>query len=342
MARWPSAAAGVLPFACDRFERLAETVDAPRPSCACVRALSVVVLMWLLVGCQVGQPPTAPEASPIPVDELIAYGAQHADQFGGLYIDNNAGGVVVMLFTAALERHQQAVAALAPAGVRVQIRVCRFTEAELTALMDELVADAELSGQLEEIGIGLDTINNVVILEAKSNDAGLKERLEARFGGMLKANIHPIPGPWQNRPDGDGWRLLSAGTVLGSPNAYMVRVASTDAEWLALWAELATGTEMPEVDFDSEIVAAFGEGISRSCPELRLDDVVINTTLGLVHSVTSDPLAHLGCNFDLAGAALFVVALSRSALPDSPFTVRLRQELICGSCHEEELTVDLR
>lgn len=306
-----------------------------------MRALSVVALMWLLLGCQAGQPPAAPEASSTPVAELAAYGARHADQFGGLYIDNNAGGVVVMLFTAGLERHQQAVAALAPAGLRVQVRACRFTEDELTALMDELRADAELRGQSESIVLALDTINNVVVLEAMSNDAGLKLRLEARFGGRLVANMHPLPGPWQNRPDGEGWRLLSAGTMSGSM-AYTVRVASTDAEWLALWTELAIGTEMPEVDFNTEIVAAFGEGISNSCPELRLDDVVINTTLGLVYSVTSDPLAHLSCNFDLAGAALFVVALARSALPDSPFTVRLRQELICGRCHEEELTVDLR
>ena len=36
---------------------------------------------------------------------LAAYGAEHPDTFGGLYIDQASGGDVVLLFTTEVERH---------------------------------------------------------------------------------------------------------------------------------------------------------------------------------------------------------------------------------------------
>jgi hypothetical protein len=46
---------------------------------------------------------------------------------------------------------------------------------------------------------------------------------------------------------------------------------------------------------------------------------------------------------DLSGAAVFAVALSRSRLPASPFTVQLRREPICRSCVDtpDSVIVDL-
>jgi hypothetical protein len=77
-------------------------------------------------------------------------------------------------------------------------------------------------------------------------------------------------------------------------------------------------------DLDSEVIVSFGHGLSQSCPELRLDDVVIQD--GVVFSVTSDPLSPRGCNDDLSAAAVFVVAIDRAALPANGFTLQLSRD----------------
>jgi len=75
-----------------------------------------------------------------------------------------------------------------------------------------------------------------------------------------------------------------------------------------------------------------------------LDNVAIDQGERVVYSVTSDPLAPRDCTADLAGAAFFVIAAERPALPESPFMVRLNERFICagqGCGHVEEVTVDL-
>lgn len=153
-----------------------------------------------------------------------------------------------------------------------------------------------------------------------------------------------ITGPWGNRASGDGWRLLASGTAGALGRAYQVQAATTEEEWLILWRTFDTTNPPPPIDWTAEIVASFAEGISGTCPERRLDDVVIDHVERLVYSVTSDPLAPRMCTADLRGVTYFVIALARPSLPDSPFTLRLREHLICPdrSCgHTEELTVNL-
>ena len=79
----------------------------------------LAILCLLLAGCGLGPgasatsgPTDAAPATPPPVrigpdgpeppdtDGLHAYGAEHADQFGGMYIDPPGGQHAVMLFTA--------------------------------------------------------------------------------------------------------------------------------------------------------------------------------------------------------------------------------------------------
>lgn len=273
------------------------------------------------------------------LDGLIAYGAENADTFGGLYIDQAAGGVVVLLFTDDLERHANAVAGLAPPGLRVQLKSARYSEAELVEIVEGIDFGALRAEGYEVNSAGVDTIANVVRIEAKSNLPNARARLEERFGGKVVADIYPLPGPWQNREAGDGWRLLAAGRTDG--HAYTVRVATDESSWAALWDELALDDEPPAVDFASELVALFGHGIGSSCPEVRLDDVVLDTGASVVYSVTSDPLAPRACTADLVGAAVFVVALSRDAVPASPFVVQLRDRVLdCEEC-AERVEVDL-
>lgn len=293
---------------------------------------------------KLGIPLTPDEASELeqifaedPRSRLTAYGAREHEQFGGLWV-NDPPWDVVMLFTADLDRHREAVAALAP-DMRVDIRPARFSEVELRRLQHELVDELASIDGVELLSLALDTKNNVLTLEAKSNDSSLEQRLEEHHGGRLVANIHPLPGGWGNAEGGDGWRLLADGRTGRGDEAYRVRAATNATDWQEMWKALDPVSPAPEVDFEREVVVSFGHGIGSSCPELRLDDVVIDLQAALVYSVTSDPLEPRACTADLVGAVFFVVALSRDALPVDSFTLRLQRDNIGDA--ETEMEVDL-
>ena len=273
-------------------------------------------------------------------EQLNAYGAAHPDQFGGLYIDQAAGGVFVMLFTTDHERHADALASLVPVGVRVEIRPARYSEAELMSVLEGLDFNALRTQGYEMNSAGIDTINNVVRLEAKSNMPNAKALLEARFDGRLVADIYPLPGPWRNVEAGDGWRLLGAG-IAGAELAYTVHAALDAPEWAELRQRLGAEVETEEPDLKSEVVLVFGHGIGSSCREVRLDDVVVDDARTTIYSMTSDPLAPRSCTADLAGAAVFVVAVERESVPADRFTVQLAAELITGDGTGERIEVHL-
>jgi hypothetical protein len=253
------------------------------------------------------------------INQLIAYGEQHADSFGGLYIDPPGGATVTMLFTRDLDAHGEAVAAILP-GTRV--REVRYTERQLRALQDAFDWDALQAEGVQPMSSGVDVIANQVRVEMKSDDPTLELRLEAVHGGMLDAIVYPIPGPWSNATEGDGWRLLAAGRGSGQ-EAYIVRAATTEAGWDELWDTLDLGGDQPIADMDAEVVVSFAHGLGSSCPEIRLDGVDIGR---VVYSRTSDPLSPRGCHDDLVAAGIFVVAIDRGALPEDGFTLRLKRD----------------
>jgi hypothetical protein len=269
------------------------------------------------------------------VEGLVAYGNRNRETFSGLYIDPPGGNSVVMLFTRDLEIHERAVNEILP-GTRV--RQVRYTEAELRALQEELSRSLFGREGIELLSVSVDTIGNQVQVTLKSDDPTLELRLEATHGGMLDASVFPFPGPWANVQSGDGWRLLATGDERGE--AYMVRAARTVSEWEELWEAIGIDGERPAVDLDHEVVVSFGHGLSRSCPELRLDDVVFAG--GVVYSVTSDPLAPRGCDADLSAAAVFVTALDRDALPNDGFTLLLeRDSEPCVGCGDSIEVLDV-
>lgn len=267
--------------------------------------------------------PDEPMPEPGSVEDLQAYGADHPDEFGGLYIDPPGGTSVVMLFTGNLERHQAAVAAIMP-GTRV--RQVAHTEAALTALMESLHFEALEAEGIEMLSAAVDISGNRVTLDVKANDPTLELRLEVTHGGMLDVTVFPFPGEWANVPEGEGWRLLAAGEA--GRDAYVVRAATDAAAWAEMWSAIGLEGGAPVVDFTEEVVVSFGHGISSSCREVRLDGVGIED--GVVFSATSDPLLPRNCTLDLAGAAVFVVAIERSALPADGFTLRLAREDMAG------------
>lgn len=260
-------------------------------------------------------------------DELMAYGAEHANEFAGLYIDPPGSGRFVMLFTANLQAHTAAIRAIDP---NVRVREARFTEAELIEILDSAIpALSEVPG-VEVVGGGVDTIGNRVTIDVKSDDPTLEVRVELQYGGRVDLTVHPVPGAWTNAESGPGWRLLATGRT-GHAEAYNVRAATDPATYAELWTTLALGGVAPEVDFGSEVVVSFPHGIGSGCPELRLDGVHVGD--GVVFSLTSDPLEPRACTADLAGAAVFVVAVERAALPADGFTLQLREDSEpCADC----------
>lgn len=301
-----------------------------------IRAALMSVLAAAMVGCARTPPgasappetepsvsirmgPDGPELPEDAVADLNAYGAEHVDEFGGLYVDDQSQASFVMLFTDHLEEHAAALAEIWP---RVTVHGVRFSEAELRALQDSLARELFGADGIELLSVGVDIIGNTVQVALKSDDPTLEEQLEAAHPGMLDASVFPMPGPWANVESGDGWRLLAVADERSE--AYTVRAAGNATEWDAMWAAIGLDSDQPEVDFDAEIVVSFGHGLSKSCPELRLDGVRIAD--GVVYSVTSDPIAPRGCDADLSAAAVFVVAIDREALPADRFTVQLTRE----------------
>ena len=281
--------------------------------------------------------PDGPELPEEAVADLQAYGAEHADEFGGLYVDDQGQGSFVMLFTDNLDEHAAALAEIWP---RVTVRGARFTEAALIELLESPGIRGIGGDGVEFLSAGLDTMNNRVTLDLKSNDPTLELRLELEFGGMVEVSVYPIPGPWENVADGEGWRLLAAGEA-GPEEAYTVRAATDEAAWLDMWAAIGLAGEPPTVEFENEVAVSFGHGIGSSCPEMRLDGVDVGG--GVVFSRASDPLAPRSCTADLRGAATFVVALQRDALPEDGFTLQLSETSVtCPDCgFTEQIEVPL-
>jgi hypothetical protein len=227
---------------------------------------------------------------------------------------------------------------LAEIWPRVTVRGARFSEAALTDLLESLDVEGMAGEGIDFVSAGLDTMNNRVTLDVKSDDRSLEARLEEQYAGMVDVTVFPVPGAWSNAATGDSWRLVAAGQGSGA-EAYTVRAATHTAEWTEMWAAIGLEGAAPAVAFDDEVVVSFGHGIGSSCPELRLDAVEVDGDR--VFSRTSDPLSPRACTADLVGAAVFVVAIERGALPDDGFTLQLGPELVTGGGFTEVIDVPL-
>ena len=104
---------------------------------------------------------------PDEVAALHAYGAEHADEFAGLYVEDRSRGSFVMLFTDHLDEHAAALAEIWP---RVTVRGARYREAALTEVLESLDLQAMAGSGIEPLSAGLDTINNRVTLALREVD----------------------------------------------------------------------------------------------------------------------------------------------------------------------------
>jgi len=138
-----------------------------------------------------------------------AYAAEHPAAFGGLWIDQEHRGVVTVVFTKDAELHAAELATrLAGVGV-VNVRSARYSESELRALQDRIVADEAwfktIPAQLQ--GVGVDVTKNAVEIDISTANARIKELIVARFG--IPADAILVIS------DGTGIALEPWGTIRG-------------------------------------------------------------------------------------------------------------------------------
>jgi hypothetical protein len=324
--------------------------------------LAIAVLMALAVAGCAARPGAQPSRSPTPSTSALpsipggpsdepaqvvqGYGDAHADEYAGVYFDNENGGRLVARFTGHLADHQHALDALLGAPGRVVLLPAGFTQATLQGIANSVMGNHQ---KLADQGIvllsaGVDVIHNNLELEAKSDDPRAESILKA-YGppGTVVVHLYPADKPWTQPTEGPGWRLLG---VFDTDLSYTVAIAVDRAELKTQWERYGLPNDPPAWEPSREVVIILSDGIGSSCPELRLDGVVMDADARLVHGEFSDPYAPRACTADLVGAKTFVVAVARDRLPSSPFTLRLLAEPIgcepdCGM-GASTLQVDLR
>jgi hypothetical protein len=341
----------------DRWRRLSGRRELMRRSMVPV----AVLMAWAVVACAapLGADPSRSPLSTTsalptnpdgPSDELgqvaQAYGQRHPDEFAGVYYDQQHGGRLVARFTGHLDVHQHALDDLLGSPGRVVVLSAVFTEATLQRIVDAVGGSyPQLAAQgIDLMTAGVDVIHNRVEVEAKTDNPEAERILQA-YGppGVIVVHLYPADKPWSQPTEGPGWRLLGA---FDTHLPYTVAIALDPAQLATEWERYGLPGDPPAWDPPREVVIILSDGIGSSCPELRLDGVVMDADARLVHGEFSDPYTPRVCTADLAGAKTFVVAVARDLLPPSPFTLRIRAEPIgcepdCGM-GPATVEVDLR
>jgi hypothetical protein len=156
------------------------------------------------------------------IGAIQAYAAEHADVFGGLYIDQANGGVVTILVTDDPKTHEDALAGLIGPEAVVAVRQVRWTEAELRDIQDRVSADQAFLDSLPArmTTSSVDIIGNVAELTISSAVPDAAERIVAHFGAEGRLRVIS---------DGTGILLQPQGRILG----HIVAPAGTDMTMLS-------------------------------------------------------------------------------------------------------------
>ena len=128
------------------------------------------------------------------------YGSTAPDDWAGLFIDQQQGGIVVARFRANVDEHRRALSALLPAEAGFEVRPSQWTAAELEAFIDVVTEDADW---FPTIGTRfytaeIDVIDNVVDVRFIGIDPSAAAEIEAHFGDppWLRA-VWDGPPPWE-------------------------------------------------------------------------------------------------------------------------------------------------
>jgi len=272
-----------------------------------------------------------------PTEEIRAWAAGKPG-FQELWIDRDHLGWIVVAFSVDAEARQAELEELFPDVGVVAVGV-DWTMAELEELQRRV---GEELGPLFPISSGVYVTQGVVHVGV----GVLKEErivaIEQRFAGesicIEGSDPADVPAEGPQPKQGDGWRLLADEQGIGQP--YRTGIATDQASYERLWTDIGLSGEPPSVDFESEVVIWFGAVFGSSCPNLRLDDVVVAPERALVHSVIVLVDPPVACTAD-ANPHAYLVALERTRLPSGPFAIQLGANDPPGGAPEERTVVDV-
>ncbi|CAN5542081.1 hypothetical protein BH20CHL7_BH20CHL7_07940 [soil metagenome] len=270
-----------------------------------------------------------------PTDDLRAW-AEARPGFEDIWIDRDRNGWVALAFSRDADLRQRELEAAFP-GVGVVAFPVEWTTAELEAverrvhevLPREFVAGSSAMTHfgVVMVSVGVRTPERVAAVEAAFSGQPVC------IDGMDPADA-PAPGPQQ--PAGDGWRLLATERT---GLTYRTGIAYDDASLGDLWALSGVTAPIPDIDWQRDVVIWFGAVYGGSCPDLRLDDVVLDDPRRIIHAriVLVDP--SMSCDGD-ANPRAYLVAVERSRLPAPTFAIQLSADDPPGGVPEERTVVD--
>ncbi|HEU0235427.1 MAG TPA: hypothetical protein VFR14_03185 [Candidatus Limnocylindrales bacterium] len=140
--------------------------------------------------------------------DVQAYTTAHADEFAGLYLDQQHGGILVTRWTANAEVHDAALRLIVGARGAVVGTEALFSYRELRRLQDVVAADADwfatIPARLQ--GVGVDEIRNVLRVDISSANPDAEAIIRHHFGLGTQLEV---------MSDGTGAALLPVGWVRG-------------------------------------------------------------------------------------------------------------------------------
>ena len=289
-------------------------------------------------------PPGAYRDSPVyvfdemPTDEVAAW-AKSQPGYEGLWNDHERNGWITVAFSRDAAARQEDLEEEF-AGVGVVAVAVDHTWEQLRALADRVRSELAPFLEPDAHDVGVEGSKGVAYLLVVVLTEQLRGEIERRFsgeplcvGGPDPASL-PAPGPQPS--GGEGWRLLADEAGAGEP--WRVELATDAAGLEGLWAEIGLDASVPEVDFEEHVVIWFGVVVPGSCPDVRLDDVVVDGSV--VYPEIADLNRVLVCTADAVPHA-YVVAVERSRLPSGPFAIQTKAELSLHAQPGERLRVDV-
>jgi hypothetical protein len=129
--------------------------------------------------------------------ELIErYGADHADEFAGVWFDNEPWVRIVAAFTGNIDAHCAALRDVVAHPERLEVVQHASTVKERERIRDEIMPLMTPSGPIEELGIGRDHV--FVGLRADAED--LAAELRGRYGDAVRLRVGIAPYPPSESP----------------------------------------------------------------------------------------------------------------------------------------------
>lgn len=118
-----------------------------------------------------------------------------SSDFGGLWVDQKAGGIVHVLFTHDLDAHRSELRSFFPYPAALRVDAAGHTEEELRALMNRITAERAMwaSRGLELSLVQEDVVHNGVVVRFPDLRSPLLPAFHARYGSAVTMTSGSVP-----------------------------------------------------------------------------------------------------------------------------------------------------